>query len=300
MARRNFPKRLSPLAVLAIPAGLIVLILAFQCYKVVPVGHVGVAQFFGKVVDRPYPEGLHFPVNPLYSWTVFDVRNKTTKETADVPSQDQLQSQIDVSVQWKLNGSMAPMILQETGRTEDMIEVHLIPKLRSVLRESGKAIPRAEDLFLENTQQAMQTALTTNLSEYMTPRGIEIQQVLIRDINLPEFINRAIESKKEREQEAEKQKAELERFRTEQEQLVVEAQSRRQAAEEEAEQIRVLADAKAYEIGKINEAIAENPAYIQLQALKSLEAISEDPASKLYFLNGDAPMPLPLMNIGEK
>ena len=50
---------------------------------------------------------------------------------------------------------------------------------------------------------------------------------------------------------------------------------------------------------ELNEAIASNPAYIQLEALKALQSISKDPAAKMYFLNGDSPMPLPLMNMGE-
>ncbi|NNF51046.1 MAG: prohibitin family protein, partial [Gammaproteobacteria bacterium] len=74
----------------------------------------------------------------------------------------------------------------------------------------------------------------------------------------------------------------------------------RRASEEKATQVRILADAKAYEIEKINRAIANNPAYIQLQALESLKSISKDPASKVYFINGDSPMPLPLMHLGEK
>ncbi len=299
MARHQLPKRI-PLAILiAAPVALLILILAFQCYKVVPVGHVAVAQLFGEVQGKPYPEGFHFPVNPMYGWQNYDIRHKTTKETADVPTRDQLQSTIDVSVQWRIIGSMASQVLQETGTVDDVLEVHLIPKLRSSLRESGKAIARAEDLFLEDTQRLMQESLTATLREYLAPWGVEVQQVLIRDINMPAFINKAIESKKEREQEVEKQKAELERFTTEQEQLVVEAAAARQAAEEEAAMVRLLADARAYEITVLNEAIAQNPAYIQLQALQALEAISNDPAAKLYFLNGDAPMPLPLMNIGQ-
>ena len=47
-------------------------------------------------------------------------------------------------------------------------------------------------------------------------------------------------------------------------------------------------------------AIASNPAYIQLEALKALQHISKEPAAKIYFLNGDSPMPLPLMHMGEK
>jgi regulator of protease activity HflC (stomatin/prohibitin superfamily) len=80
---------------------------------------------------------------------------------------------------------------------------------------------------------------------------------------------------------------------------VAEAEAKRRAAEEEAEQRKVLADARAYEIEKINESIRENPAYLQLEALKTLQAMASDPAAKLYFLDSKSPMPLPLMNIGE-
>ena len=66
-----------------------------------------------------------------------------------------------------------------------------------------------------------------------------------------------------------------------------------------AEKRRLLADAQAYEITKINEAIGKNPNYVKLQALKSLEAISKDPAAKVYFIDGDSPAPLPLMHLGD-
>ena len=97
----------------------------------------------------------------------------------------------------------------------------------------------------------------------------------------------------------EKQKAELERFRTEQQQKIAAAQAERDAAELEAQQRRVLADAQAYEITKLNDAISKNPAYVQLQALEALKEISKDKSSKIYFLNGESPAPLPLMNMGE-
>jgi regulator of protease activity HflC (stomatin/prohibitin superfamily) len=97
----------------------------------------------------------------------------------------------------------------------------------------------------------------------------------------------------------EKQKAELERYETEQQQKVAQARAEREAAQEEAKQRRLLAEAQAYEITKINEAVSSNPAYIQLQALDALKSISKDPAAKIYFLSGDQPMPLPLMHMGD-
>ena len=280
----------------------VVVVLGFfvtRIAKTVPAGYVGVATLFGEVQDKSYPEGLNFPVNPLFKWTNFDVREQTLEETANVPTQDQLQTRIDVSVQFRLNGELAPLIRQDTGTFSRAVAVHLIPKLRSLLREQGKTIVRAEDFFLEETQANLQASLEEGMRIFLAPKGIEIQAVLLRDITLPPFITRAIESKKEREQEVEKQKAELERFRTEQQQVIATASAQRKAAEEDAAKRRVLADAQAYEIQKINEAISTNPAYLQLQALEALKSISKDPATKIYFLDGDSPAPLPLMHMGD-
>jgi regulator of protease activity HflC (stomatin/prohibitin superfamily) len=267
-------------------------------YQKVPAGYVGVATLFGEVQSNPYEEGLHIPVNPFFEWYLYDVRQKSHLEEANVPSQDQLQTKIQVSVQFRLEKTGVPMILKETGTAADVLIVHIVPKLRSLLREQGKPIKRAEDFFLEKTQQNMQTSLLAGLQDYLYSKGVNVGAVLIRDISLPPFIIKAIESKKEREQEVEKQKAELERFATEQQQKVALAKAENEAATEQAAKMMILADAQAYEIEKINTAIGSNPNYVKLQALEALKAISKDPASKIYFMNGDSPSPLPLMNIG--
>jgi len=282
----------------------VLIVLAFwfgsSMYQKVPAGYVGVATLFGEVKKEPFEEGLHVPVNPFYEWYFYDVRQKSHLEEANVPSQDQLQTKIQVSVQFRLQGENAPKILQETGQAEDVLIVHIVPKLRSLMREQGKTIRRAEDFFLEETQQNMQTSLLEGLKDYLGSKGVSVEAVLMRDISLPPFIIKAIESKKEREQEVEKQKAELERFTTEQQQKVELAKAESEAAKEQALKKRLLADAQAYEIEKINTAIGDNPNYVKLQALEALKAISKDPASKIYFMDGNSPSPLPLMNIGSK
>ena len=289
-----------PLAKL-VPILLVLLVLGWavsRCVKVVPAGHVAVATLFGSVKEQPYDAGFHI-VNPLLSFHEFDARQKTHMETAGVPSQDQLTTEVDVSVQYRVIASMAPEIYKETGTFQQAVDVHLIPKVRSVLREQGKSIVRAEDFFLEETQQQLQVSLQRELESFLSSKGIEVNDVLIRDIQLPARLVAQIQQKKETEQQAERQKAELIRYETEQQQQVVKARADRQAAEEEAAQRRLLADAQAYEITKINESISSNPAYIQLQSLDALKAISKDPAAKVYFLNGDSPAPLPLLNLGD-
>ena len=282
-----------------IGAVFVFMVFGSRFYQSVPAGFVAVATLFGEVQAKHYPEGLAIPVNPLYQWHFYDVRQKTHSETSQVPSQDQLQTKIDVSVQYRIVAADTPRILKETGAISNVLAVHIVPKLRSLIREQGKTIKRAEDFFLEETQSVLQIALLEGLKDYLISKGVEVEAVLIRDISLPPFITKAIEAKKEREQEVEKQKAELDRYETEQQQKIALAIAEKDAAEAEAEKRRLLADAQAYEITKINEAIGKNPNYVKLQALKSLEAISKDPAAKIYFIDSKSSSPLPLMHLGD-
>ena len=292
---------MNPKLTLVLILVLLVLVFGRQFFHQVPAGHVGVATFFGEVEDTPYPEGPHFPVNPLLTWYDMDVREKSTKLTGvEVPTRDQLLTKIDLSIQYRLDASKAPQMFRETGNETQVIAVHLIPKVRSLVRQVGTKIARAEDFFLEDTRHRLGSELQDGLIEYVSPKGIIIDTVLIRGINLPPVLTTAIEQKKEREQAVERQKAELERFRTEQAQQVAAAAAAREAAEEQAQQQRILADAKAYEIRAINDAVASNPSYVQLQALEALKKMAEDPATKIYFLDSNSPNPLPLLHMGDR
>ena len=280
-------------------AALLVLMFGQRFLHAVPAGHVGIAILFGEVEEDPYPEGLNI-VNPFLTWIDMDVREDSFKiSQLEMPTRDQLLSKVDLSIQWRLDKSQAPQIYRETGDKERIIQVHLKPKARSLIRELGTKIMRAEDLFKDEVRDSLANALSEGLAEYVAPKGIIIDSVLLRNINLPPVLAEAIGRKKEREQEVERQRAELDRVRLEQEQQVALAEATRRASEEQAKTIRILADAKAYEIATINKAASGNPAYIQLQSLEALKKMAEDPAAKLYFLDSNSPSPLPLMNIGD-
>ena len=277
--------------------GFFFVIIGKNCFETVPAGHVKVATLFGKIKNS-FSEGFHF-VNPLYAFHTYDVRQKTIKmEKVPVPSQDQLITTFDVSVQYRINRDMAGQILTETGNPRQLVDVHLIPKFRSHLREISKGVDKAEQFYQKDIQQRIQTTLLDGLQGYCGPKGLNIQEILIRSVLLPKVIREAVEKKKRRQQQAEEQRAELERFKVEQEQKLAIAAAERKAAEEEAKKLRLMADAEAYKIQKINDAVASNPAYIQLQAIEALQVISKNPSSQIYFLNGDSPNPLPLMHMG--
>lgn len=252
----------------------LIVFVALFCVQQVPAGHVKVATLFGKVQDTVYDEGLHFPVNPLYAWNQYDVRQKTLKfDKMGVPSQDQLISHFDVSLQYRLVGARAPEIKKNTGTANDVVQIHVVPYFRSLIREQGKTVANAEEFYSESVQNRMQVEMMQALTNKLKPIGIEMQGILIRNVVLPPFIAKAVEDKKRREQEAEKQKAELKRFTTEQEQKIATANAEFEAAKLEEQKIRLLADAEAYKIEKINKAAQQSPAYIQLKQIEAWDGI---------------------------
>jgi len=286
------------LATIAIVA-LLILMFGQRFLHSVPAGHVGVAILFGEVQENPYPEGLNI-VNPFLSWVDMDVRQDSLKITQlEMPTRDQLLSRVDLSIQWRLDAARAPQIYRSTGDKERIVGVHLIPKSRSLIRALGTRIERAEDLFQDVVRDRLALDLETQLAAYVADKGVIVDEVLLRNINLPPVLAEAIGRKKEREQEVERQRAELDRVRLEQEQQVAQAEALRRASEEDAKRIKTLADAKAYEIKAINIAISKNYAYIKIQSLEALKKMAEDPAAKLFFMDSNSPMPLPLMNIGD-
>lgn len=248
------------------------ILLLFSMIITVPAGHVKVATLFGKVQDLTYNEGLHI-VNPLFSFTIFDLRQKTHKETAGIPAEDKLITRMDVSIQYRTIGEMTPDILRNTGTTGALIQVHLIPKLRSILREQGKGVAMSQDFFKESIQRQLQETLQVGLAEFLAPKGIQVETVLIRDVQLPEVIRTAITETKRREQEVLKQQAELLRFATEQNQKVKQAESEFRAAKLEAEKIKALADAEAYKINVINKTLARSPNYIELKKVEQWNGV---------------------------
>ena len=262
-----------------IPLFLIIFILTiFTPFTTIPAGHVGVSSLFGKVDNEELNEGFHL-INPLKKVHKIDCRNKElTIDDVGVPSQDQLTTDVDVTLKWRVDRTKAAEAYKETGDVTALETVHLTPKLRSLIREAGKGIKNAEDFYSDEVQVSMQARILGGL-ENLSEKGILVEEVLLRRFDLPAMIVRGVEEKKRQKQAAERQVEELKRFTTEQEQKQVQAKAERFAAVEEAEKRVALADAKAYEITAEAKALAEaisiegkalrsNPEILKLRAIE--------------------------------
>ena len=257
---------------------IIFLLTVMTPFTTVPAGHVGVTSLFGKVDKNELEPGFHL-INPLKKVHKMDCRNKQlTINDVGVPSQDQLTTDVDVTLKWRVDKNQAAEAYSETGDAAKLESVHLTPKLRSLIREAGKGIKNAEDFYSDEIQVSMQSRILEGLTD-LSNKGILVEEVLLRRFDLPVMIVRGVEEKKRQKQAAERQVEELKRFTTEQEQKQVQAKAEKLAAVEEAEKRVALADAKAYEITAEAKALAEaisiegkalsnNPEILKLRAIE--------------------------------
>ena len=202
---------------LAIAAFLLALILLFNCTTQIDTGHVGVLTLFSRVTGETLPEGLHL-INPLKAVHKLSVQTQTIKETANVPSNEGLILTLDTTLQYRLDASKAAEVFQKIGI--DYVDKVVEPNLRSAVREVT-ASHSANALYTgarEEVANKIQEQLTTALA----PRGIYVERVLLRDIQLPLLLKTSIEAKQQAEQDAlrmsfilQKEKQEAERKRIE-------------------------------------------------------------------------------------
>lgn len=186
---------------------------------VIPAGHVGVYDLFGKVADQSMASGIHL-VNPLATVHKISIRTQEVKETVDVPSREGLAVNIDVSLLFSLEPTKAAQVFRSIG--PQYIQVAVVPQFRSVVRNitsgyDAKALYTAEREFL--TQNIQKTLLPL-----LQERGVRSERILLRKIMLPQKLSAAIESKLEAEQQAEQMKYVLDKEKQEAERKRIEAQ----------------------------------------------------------------------------
>ena len=215
-------------------AGIAMLLLglSFSVFKVIEPGKVGVKTLFGKVENDVLPSGLHF-INPLVDVTTFDAKtqnytmsgqsNEGQKEGDDairILSADGLEVTIDLSVLFRLKADQAPFILQNIGA--DYLDKIVRPVSRTAIRDN--AVYYEAVALYSTKRQEFQDKIYRTISESFAKRGLELQQLLIRNITLPQSVRATIESKINAEQDAQKMQFVLQKERQQAEQKRIQAQ----------------------------------------------------------------------------
>jgi len=177
--------------------GFLLAILLLSSVTRVNTGHVGILTLFGKVTGETLGEGIHL-INPLKTNNEMSIQTQTIKESANVPSSEGLMMALDTSLIYHLNPDSAAHVFQTIGADyEDKVVENT---LRSAIREAT-ASHTANALYTgerEMVANEIQQKITTELGK----RGITVEAVLLRDIQLPATLKASIEAKQQAEQEA--------------------------------------------------------------------------------------------------
>ena len=198
----------------------------------VDAGRVGIVSLFGKVTDTVLSPGLSF-VNPLASVTEYDVKTQNYTMSADtdegekrgddairVLTADGLEVVIDLTVLYRVIAADAPRIYREIGT--DYSDKIVRPITRTRIRDN--AVYYDAVALYSTRRDEFQNRIYKSIEADFRKRGLLLEQLLIRKINLPASVKLTIESKISAEQEAQKMQFVLQKEKQEAERKRVEAQ----------------------------------------------------------------------------
>jgi len=175
----------------------VLVIVLFSSITRVDTGHVGVLTLFGRVTGETLGEGIHL-INPLKTNNEMSVQTQTIKESASVPSSEGLMMALDTSLIFHLNPDRAAEVFQKIGA--DYQDKVVENQLRSAIRESTAS--HTANALYTGEREIVAKQIQDRISEDLAKRGITVEAVLLRDIQLPATLKASIEAKQQAEQEA--------------------------------------------------------------------------------------------------
>ena len=214
--------------------GFLVIVLGVfsSMFKQIDAGKVGVKSLYGNVQPDVLESGLHV-INPLLDITIFDtqtqnytmsaVHSEGAQEGDDairVLSNDGLEVVIDLTVLYRVLPGDAPKILKGIG--ENYIDKIVRPITRTRIRDN--AVYYDAVALYSTKRNEFQQRIFKSIEDDFKKRGLVLEQLLIRNINLPTSVKASIESKINAEQDAQKMQFVLQKEKQEAERKRVEAQ----------------------------------------------------------------------------
>ena len=259
--------------------GVLVILIGLSTASVVQIepGEIGVQKLFGKVSNNILESGLNV-INPLVKVVRFDIRteNYTMSGVTDeglkagddairVLSADGLEVIVDLTVLYKVIPSEAPRILKEVGT--DYRNVIVRPVCRTKIRDN--AVYYDAVALYSTKRDEFQERIFSTIEANFKERGLMLEQLLVRNITLPESVKIAIESKINAEQEAQK--------------MIFILQKERQEAERKRVEAQGIADYQK---------ILSTGLSDKLLQYEMIKAISNSPNAKLIFMTNGKNLPI--------
>lgn len=262
--------------------GILVILLGVfsSMFKQIDAGKVGVKSLYGSVQPDVLESGLHI-INPLLEVTDFDIQTQNYTMSAvhnegaqagddaiRVLSNDGLEVVIDLTVLYRIIPTDAPKIFKQIGvNYNDKI---VRPVTRTRIRDN--AVYYDAVALYSTKRNEFQDRIFKTIEADFKERGLILEQLLIRNINLPTSVKASIESKINAEQDAQKMQFVLQKEKQEAERKRVEAQG--------------IADYQRI----ISMGLTDKQ--LQYESIKAQKELAASPNTKIIFMNskGNAPI----------
>jgi regulator of protease activity HflC (stomatin/prohibitin superfamily) len=258
---------------IAVIAVVLVLLLVGNPVTVIPAGHVGVKDFFGRVSPNVLSPGVRV-VFPFTRVVKMSIKTQEVKETAEVPSKEGLIMDLEGSLLYRLDPEKADDIYRTVGKNYEEIAVK--PQIRSAIREITASY-EAKVLYSAERERIAKETLEL-FRKLAKDRGIIAEAVLLRKMGLPDIVANAIQEKLRREQEAEQMKFVLQKEQQEAERKRIEAQG--------------IADFQRIVAAGIS------PALLEWKGIEATEKLAMSPNSKVVVI-GSGKNGLPIILGGD-
>ena len=262
-------------AVIAIAIGL-----TSSMFKQIDAGKVGVQSLYGNVQPDILESGLHV-INPLLDITDFDIQTQNYTMSAihsegaqegddaiRVLSNDGLEVVIDLTVLYRVSPTETPNIYKQIG--VDYIDKIVRPVTRTRIRDN--AVYYDAVALYSTKRNEFQQRIYKSIEDDFKKRGLVLEQLLIRNINLPASVKLSIESKINAEQDAQKMTFVLQKEKQEAERKRVEAQGI-------ADYQRIIS-------------LGLTDKQLQYEQIKAQKELAASPNSKIIFMNGKGSAPV--------
>jgi regulator of protease activity HflC (stomatin/prohibitin superfamily) len=262
-------------SLLFIIIGIALLITFFKSFVTIDAGEAGVLwkRFGGGVVtDQPaLGEGFHL-VAPWNDVQKYEVRQQEYFDQMKVLSSNGLDIQLDATAWYQPNKSKLGMLHKTKG--VNYLERVVRPALRSATREVvGRYTP--EQIY-SSKRAIIQNEIFVETKKILDNQYIQLNNVLVRDVTLPQTIKEAIERKLRQEQES------------------LEYEFRLVKAEKEAQKVRIEAQGKADANRILSASLTDK--ILKDKGIEATLKLADSPNSKVVIVGGKDGMPLILGN----
>lgn len=241
------------------------LIVVFFWQRIVITIHPGEAgilfrRFTGTEIDKIYKEGLHIfsPLDKLY---IYEVRKQVAYHDFDVISNKGLTVHLSMAIRYRPEYDLLGILHQRIG--PDYLTRVILPQIESVMRKQLGSYT-AEQIYT-NEAGLLTNAILTALEE-VGRNYVEVEDIIIRSIKLPEQIVRAIEDK------------------LKQEEFMKSYEFRMQTAEKEAARLKIEAGGIQTYHKIVNESLTD--AILRHKGIEATQALAKSPNAKVVVIGG--------------